>query len=63
MFAWSYPGSDLKFLVHFRAYYTTNISRTCELKTRNRRLETITDSLIKKLANLEKEVEERSFYH
>ncbi len=22
MLAWSYPGSDLKYLVHFRAYYT-----------------------------------------
>jgi len=32
-------------LVHFRAYYSTNISRTvCELK--NRRLETITNLLI-----------------
>jgi hypothetical protein len=33
------------------------------LKTRNRRLETITSLLIKTLVNLEKEVEERRFYH
>jgi hypothetical protein len=33
------------------------------LKTRNRRLETITNLVIKTLANLEKEVEEGRFYH
>jgi hypothetical protein len=38
-------------MVHFHAYYSTNISPTvCELK--NWRLETITNLLIKKLANL-----------
>ena len=48
-------------MVHFRAYYSTNISRTvCELK--NWRLEIITNLLIKKLANLEIEVEERRFF-
>ena len=33
----------------------------CELKTQNRQLETIPSLLIKTLANLEKEVEERVF--
>jgi hypothetical protein len=62
---WSYPRSNLKYLVHFRKDPTPNKSRTvvCELKTQNRRLETITSLLIKTLANLEKEVEERRFYH
>ena len=61
MLGWSYPGGDLKCLVHFRAYYSTNISRTvCELK--NRRLETFTNLLIKVRVNLEKEVEERRFF-
>jgi hypothetical protein len=51
-------------LVHFRKDSTPNKSRAvCELKTRNRRLETITSLLIKTLANLEKEVKEKCFYH
>ena len=58
----SYPGSNIRYLVHFRTDSTPNISRTHELKTRICRLETITNLLIKTLANLETEVEGR-FYH
>ena len=54
----------MKYLVHFRKDFTPNKSRTvCELKTQNLRLETIPSLLIKTLAHLEKEVEERRFYH
>ena len=58
----SYPGSNIRYLVHFRTDSTPKISRTHELKTRICRLETITNLLIKTLANLETEVEGR-FYH
>jgi hypothetical protein len=58
---------NLKSIVHFGAHHTTNISRTCELKTQNRRLETITNLLIKTLAtwrkNLKKDVFLRTFSH
>jgi cellobiose phosphorylase len=55
----SYPGSNIRYLVHFRTDSTPKISRTHELKTRICRLETITNFLIKTLANLETEVEGR----
>jgi hypothetical protein len=58
----SYPGSNIRYLVHFRTDSTPKISRIHELKTRICRLETITNLLIKTLANLETEVEGR-FYH
>jgi hypothetical protein len=37
--------------------------RTYELKTQNRRLETITNLLIKTLMNLEKEVEKHVYHN
>jgi hypothetical protein len=50
-------------LVHFRTESDSipNRSGTCELKTQNLRLETIT--ILQILVNLEKEVEEGRFYH
>jgi hypothetical protein len=49
---WRCPGSNIRYLVHFRTDSTPNISDTCELKTKNLRLETITN--LQTLVNLEK---------
>jgi hypothetical protein len=59
----SYPGSNIRYLVHFRTDSTPKTSLTHELQTRICRLETIPNLLIETLANLEKEVEEGRFYH
>jgi hypothetical protein len=49
---WRCPGSNIRYLIHFRTDSSPNISGTCELKTQNLRLETITNLLT--LVNLEK---------
>ena len=49
---WRCPGSNIRYLIHFRTDSTPNVSSTCELKTQNLRLETITNLLT--LVNLKR---------